>query len=98
MMKKYVIGCVGLALSFVASSNSVNAAEIPDSTPQVVVRYGDLNLSRTEDVNQLYRRLTKAAEHVCGNLDGKTLERRSLFAHCTHEVMDDAITRIPLPG
>ena len=97
-MKKHVIGCVGLMLLFVALSNGVNAAETPGSTSQIVVHYGDLDLSRAEDINQLHRRLTKAAEHLCGNLDGKPLERRSLFAHCAHTVFDDAISRIQSHG
>jgi len=56
-----VAGAIG------ASSVSIaHAAPQDDATPQIAVRYSDLNLATEDGSRALYHRLVDAAEQVCG--------------------------------
>jgi UrcA family protein len=65
---KTVLCSVGIALM---ASTALYAADTPINEVQhsVHVRYTDLNLNRAADVARLYRRLSIAAESVCGPRD-----------------------------
>jgi UrcA family protein len=64
---KTVLCSVGIALM---ASTALYAADTPIEVQHSVhVRYTDLNLNRAADVARLYRRLSIAAESVCGPRD-----------------------------
>jgi UrcA family protein len=53
------------AFAALAVSTTSFAAAPGNDPPSVAVRYDDLNLSTTDGVNALYRRITVAARQVC---------------------------------
>ncbi|HYM36056.1 MAG TPA: UrcA family protein [Steroidobacteraceae bacterium] len=99
MMKRQVVKyVVGVALLASGMCQAANAAELRDGIPQIVVNFGDLDLSRAEGVNQLYGRLTIAAERVCDVFDGKALERHAMFLRCKRAALNNAVSRVALPA
>ena len=60
------------------------------------VRYGDLDLSKPQDVAHLYRRIKRAAYMICGapsSWDG----RISFVETCRQKTIEDAVARINMP-
>jgi UrcA family protein len=72
----------------------ISHADTLDGMPEVVVKYGDLDLSHAEGVNVLYHRLADAAARACYLRDGNTPERHVLFANCKKAALDDAVSRV----
>lgn len=63
---KPVITTLVAALALYAVSPSGFAATTPDSrVRQEIVRFGDLDLTRPADAQELYRRIRRAAHIVC---------------------------------
>jgi UrcA family protein len=58
------------------------------------VRYADLDLNNPRGAAVLYQRLRRAAEHVCRNLDGRSLEFREGYAACVHQALAKALTDV----
>ncbi len=84
------------ALSLVA----VGAAHAGD-VPTVTVKYGDLDLSRTEAAATLYHRIRQAARSVCQPLDFEHDSTPSGMAesypHCLREAVSRAVIKINNP-
>jgi UrcA family protein len=65
---------VALICSTVLLSFNPPFAAIDDSdVPRVTVRFGDLDLSKPQGAETLYRRIRSAARQVCAPLDGGDL-------------------------
>ncbi len=69
----------------------------PDSAPSVIVRFADLDLSRSEGATALYRRLKGAAETVCAALEDRELARQTLFKACVQGAISAAVAKIDQP-
>jgi UrcA family protein len=70
----------------------------PAEAPSVVVRFGDLDLSRSEGAKQLYQRLNSAAETVCAPLDGGELVRHMKFRECVRTAINTAVAKVDRPA
>ncbi|HKT74102.1 MAG TPA: UrcA family protein [Steroidobacteraceae bacterium] len=88
---------VGLALAgslFVTAHADTSAL----SVPQQVVHYGDLNLNSSAGIAALFRRVHKAAEQVCGQVDRRELERAALWDACVSQATERAVDTINVPA
>jgi UrcA family protein len=78
-------------------ANATRAAEPGDITRQKVVSYKDLNLSSTEGVAVLYKRIQRAAVEVCGDYDSFSLSRQPSVRACIDQATSQAIAKIDSP-
>lgn len=82
-----------LALGF----QSAHAAP-PWDVPSVVVRFADLDLSRSEGASVLYQRLKRAAETICAPLDDRELARHMRFTACLQSAISTAVVKVNKPA
>jgi UrcA family protein len=79
------------------SSASARAATVT-VTVQSVVKSADLDLNRAADVHELYRRLSYAAEYVCGSRVRVGLEPVPDSQQCYEKVLGKAVRSINRPS
>lgn len=82
-------------------SAAVSLAAEPSDVPQVVVKYGDLNLSNPLGAAVLYKRIAAAAQTVCsnvGDIDSRDLASQTRLHACVHNVISDAVNKVAQPG
>ena len=93
LIKTVVFGA--LALSW--GSASIAAGDI--DVPQVVVKFGDLNLSNPQGAAKLYSRIAAAGNEVCKSLDinSRDLGSRARLHACVHKAIADAVTKVDQP-
>lgn len=73
----------------------VAAADSLDNPPQVIVKYGDLNLSTDSGAKALYRRMRGAAQTVCAAYEGGGyVAVRPAWRACYDQAMASAVKRI----
>jgi UrcA family protein len=65
--------------------------------PSVVVKYGDLNLDRVDDVATLHARLRKAALQVCAQLDSRVLGLREQYETCVSGAVTQSVAKVDNP-
>jgi UrcA family protein len=81
--------CSAAALSLVAG-NALAAYPL-----QKIVRYSDLDLANTQDAQELYTRLERAAKSVCREtFVGRDLTSKNLRLSCEAEAIDEAVAEI----
>jgi UrcA family protein len=70
-----------------------------DETRSVVVRFADLDLNQSKDVQILYHRINLAAGFACGQreLTGSRLPLPS-WEHCVAAAVDSAVLRLDRPA
>lgn len=83
------LGSLTAALSF----GAVNAAT-PDSPPSVVVKYSDQDLATASGVNEVYRRIVRAAKQVCPDYSIRYLSLQQKTAECRDQAVSRAIQQI----
>jgi UrcA family protein len=66
--------------------------------PHVTVKYGDLDISRSQGANALYGRLHMAAEIVCTTIVGSDLSARMHLDACVNKAVADAVTEVNQPA
>ncbi len=90
---KLVLAVAGLAAS-VSGLAATAAAEVPS----VTVRYDDLNLSTAAGVDQLYRRISMAAQRVCPLGDLRDLRRVQAAERCQAAALANAVNKVNSPS
>jgi len=65
--------------------------------PSVVVKYGDLDLGRADDVATLHARLRKAALQVCSQLDSRVLGLREQYQECVSGAVTQGVAKVDNP-
>lgn len=86
--------------AFAALALSCAAATIaaePSDVPQVVVKFGDLNLSNPLGAAVLYNRIAAAAQQVCrgfGDTGSRDLGSRARLHACVHTAIGDAVGKV----
>src|SRR5579862_9005173 len=78
-------GCIGLP-----------ALARADEPRSVVVRIGDLDLSKPQGLATLHRRLENAARKVCEPLDGAPLVQKMLYRRCVAHALDAVVAKHPM--
>src|SRR5215831_13085716 len=81
----------------VTSASLAHADAFGETRLSQVVKYGDLDLSRPQGAQTLYRRLQLAAKSVCAPLDGRELKRQTKFQNCMKEAIDTAVIDVDQP-
>jgi UrcA family protein len=82
-----------LALSWGAASVAAGDSEVP----QVVVKFGDLNLSNPEGAAELYNRIAAAGKEVCRSFDSRDLATRARLNACVRKAIAEAVTMVDRP-
>ncbi len=86
-----------LAISLLAASLGVAQAAPVRDVPQVVVSYGDLDLSSSEGVHELYKRIEFAAREVCPYADARELGQVALNRACRNAAISRAVRDVKSP-
>jgi UrcA family protein len=73
----------------------VSASELQG--PDVVVRYGDLDLSTRTGAETLYTRIQLAAAQVCRRADAIDLIMRAGAVRCQNELVAHTVAGVPSP-
>jgi UrcA family protein len=95
-LRTLVAGAIlsALALSFATTSS----AEERTTPPQVIVKFGDLDVSTSQGAGTLYRRIHIAAENVCWRMydsnEAYTLNKDA----CLKKVIADAVIKVNEPA
>jgi UrcA family protein len=81
------------------SCGAVCAAADSTHAPAVTVRYGDLDVSRPQNVAELYQRIVAAAYDVCkgSDFDHNLNESLRQPVVCVDEAIANAVKRLGLP-
>jgi UrcA family protein len=93
-------GLIATAIvSALATSFAVDCAAA-DSTnaPNVIVKYGDLNVSNPQGAVVLYRRIRTAAETVCPRFDHGDLRSEMQKDACVSKAIAEAVTKVNEPA
>jgi UrcA family protein len=94
---KNALQMTGAVFAAVCVALLASTAQASDPAPQVVVNYSDLNLATRGGVAVLYHRIQSAAITVCGSVDPRELARAAALKACTHQAIEEAVSRINLP-
>lgn len=87
-----------LAACLLAGSLGVAQAAAPtDGLPQVAVSYGDLDLSTSEGVRELYHRIANAAELVCPYPNARALAEVEINHSCREAAISAAVGKVNSP-
>jgi UrcA family protein len=72
------------------------ALATPSGDPQnsMRVHYSDLDLSRPEGAQKLYRRIEFAARLVCDSYASNELERRKVYLKCYSKAVNEAVRKV----
>jgi UrcA family protein len=87
VQQSFLIGCTLLGAS-------VAAAQEPDSGAVAIpVVYGDLDLTKEQDAQELYQRLRVAARHACRRTYDQPLAGLAEYRACTAAALQDAVRK-----
>ena len=76
------------------SWGAMSVAADESDAPQVVVKFGDLNLSNPQGADALYHRISSAALKVCRPQDDGSLASMDRVQACIHKAIVDAVTKV----
>jgi UrcA family protein len=95
-LRTLVAGAIlsALALSFA----TVSSADERARPPQVIVKFGDLDLSTSQGALALYGRIHNAAVNVCWRVHDSELGYMLNKGACERQAIADAVTHINQPG
>ena len=97
--RSLVLTTLAMACLAVASTVVHAADKSPDSEPMKrTVKYGDLNLANQQGVEQLYRRISGAAQHVCDNGESRSLQAQAQVWICTQQTIARAVAAVNQPA
>ena len=83
-------------LGFGAAVGAAGSAQAADAAG-IKVSYQDLNLSRTADVQTLYRRIEHAAASACTPVDRAELARHLAYVRCYDAAIEAAVAEVRSP-
>ena len=93
LLQTAIVGTLGLTCS------TLSMAAEPGTANQVVVKFGDLNLSNPQGAGALYSRIVAAAGQACNPFhdDTRDLAIRASVNSCVREAVMDAVTKVVRP-
>lgn len=83
-----------LPLAALAFSGIATAGTPVADTPSVVVKYGDLNLASQAGIARLHKRISNAAESVCGQLESRIFGLQAAYRECVAEAIEKGIATV----
>jgi UrcA family protein len=84
--------------AFASGFTAVSVAADSIDAPQVVVKYGDLNVSSPQGAAALYGRIRTAAESVCPRFERSALASKARMDACVHKAITDAVATVNQPA
>ena len=90
-MNRFTTTMMISALGF--SSQLANAVP-PQDPPTVIVRFADLDLSHSQGISVLYRRLKYAAETVCASQNGRDFGSQMHYNICWQGALGTAVATV----
>jgi UrcA family protein len=98
-MKTFTLITTALFLS--GSILSVTEAAPPSDVPTAIVKFGDLDTTRPAGKEELYRRLSRAAQAVCSPLEGafgsRALVTSPQYEACINQALSGAVAQFNRP-
>ena len=85
------------ALSATMLAGVTHAAGPRDNAPTRAVTYKDLDLNSKAGVHALYKRIERAADQVCGDVDVRDLQRMSVKKVCVERAVSNAVAAVSSP-
>jgi len=95
-LRTLVAGAILSALA--CSFATVSRADDDTTPPQVIVKFGDLDVSTSQGAAALYRRIHGAAVDVCSRMYGDEQAYKWHANACLQKVIGDAVTRADRPA
>jgi UrcA family protein len=87
---KTFLPLASLELSGLATASTKSV----DDARSVVVKYDDLNLNTGAGIARLHKRITNAAESVCGQLETRILGLRDAYAECVADAIENGVAAV----
>jgi UrcA family protein len=95
LRKRLYTGLSCLLGTLAASGAMSSPARAYEETPiSKVVRFGDLDLTKPEGAQVLYRRIQAAAQQVCAQPTSRMLETVRVEQFCTRNAIDNAVRQV----
>ena len=89
------VRAVGAAVVIIAAALVADiAAAKEQGAVSTVVKYSDLDLTRSADTARLYARLKYASQKVCNGYDSRDLGTRDLHAACYDKALSSAVAEV----
>lgn len=85
---------VALLCSGLAAASALVGRDGKATPAHVFVSYGDLDLSKPEAAQILYRRIATAARHVCNEPNGLDLTQTARYKQCYETAIADAVQKV----
>jgi UrcA family protein len=87
---------IGIALFSILSSSLPALPAATDSVGplKVTVKFGDLDISKSQGAAVLYGRISSAAEKVCAPFEGRGLMGKRNLDACVHKAVAEAVTTV----
>ncbi len=86
-----VLATLGLC-TLAIDANAAGAPSLERDPPSEIMRFGDLNLSKSGDVDKLYHRLSWTVRRVC--TEPSVLQSFAAFRSCYQDTLNQAIDKI----
>jgi UrcA family protein len=93
---KLSIRCA-IGWSLLGSLTGITLAATPDSPPQRIVNFADLDVAHAAGAAALYSRIKYAAREVCHSDNTRELATVERARRCQVQAIASAVTRINLP-
>lgn len=65
--------------------------------PKLIVKYGELDMSRAPGATALYNRIHTAAQKVCSQFDGRSLSNNAHMDACVKRAVAEAVATVNEP-
>jgi UrcA family protein len=95
-LRTLVAGAILSALAFTFAT--VSRADDGTTPPQVIVKFGDLDLSTSQGTAALYRRIHGAAVNVCSRMYTDEQAYKWHENACLQKVIGDAVIKVNRPA
>ena len=95
-LRSLVAGAILSALA--ASFATVSGAEEGTIPPQVIVKFGDLDIATPQGATALYGRIRSAADNVCWPKYSSDNVGSQLHDACMQKVIADAVMKVNRPA
>jgi UrcA family protein len=97
--KSKLLTRAGIAAFAVCTSLVAYSASAESNVKSQTVSFADLDLSKPAGAQTLYKRIQKAARHVCGPTDKYTyITPRKAFRECYEAAVADAVAQVDRPS
>jgi UrcA family protein len=90
--------CIAATLGYTAAAGTTaNSLPVTNSQVQYVVRFSDLDVSKTEGATALYARIRHAARIVCAPGESREMGLAAIYRACMEESIANAVAKVDRP-